>query len=87
MLLRYPGSLPTFGDYHAVRVALEAELGPPAIVRPETDYSGSFPSASVMAEWRLPSTSVLLRYIDSRGGAWRFQRRELIIRYFPTTPR
>jgi hypothetical protein len=87
VLLRFPGRFPTFADYRAVRLALEAELGSPARVRPETDYSGTFAAASIEVDWRLAKTHVRLRYTDAHGGVYRLQRKELIVRYYPAPVR
>ena len=84
VLLRYRGSRPAPADGAAVRIALTAQLGPTSERDVESDYSGSFPSFTVINRWAFPTTRVLLRYTDPNGDAADRVPKELIIRYAPT---
>ncbi len=86
VLLRYRGSRPAPADGAAVRLALTEQLGPASERDVESDYSGSFPSLTVINRWAFPSTRVLLRYSDPNADAADRIAKELIIRYSPARP-
>lgn len=86
VLLRYRGSRPAPADGAAVRMALTEQLGPTSEREVESDYSGSFPSFTVINRWAFPSTRVLLRYTDPNADVSDRVPKELIIRYAPTRP-
>ena len=69
-----------------VRMALTEQLGPTSEREVESDYSGSFPSFTVINRWAFPSTRVLLRYTDPNADVGERVPKELIIRYAPTRP-
>lgn len=84
VLLRYRGARPAPADGAAVRLALAEQLGRADEREVESDYSGSFPSFTVINRWSFATTRVLLRYTDPNGEAGERVAKELIIRYTPT---
>jgi hypothetical protein len=84
VLLRFNGGTPMPADYAAVKRALIAELGAPLSREAESDYVASFPSFGVAARWRLPGTTVTLRYVDPNAERIRV-RKSLTLRYSATS--
>jgi hypothetical protein len=83
VLLRYRGDFPMLGDFAAVRDALAAELGEPALRRAETDARGAFPSFWIEARWTFRTTHVVLSLTDPNAKPWSRRRKTLVARYSP----
>jgi hypothetical protein len=83
VLVRYRGDFPMLSDFVAVRDLLAKDYGAPQERRAETDYSGSFPSFWIEADWRFPSTEVALSLTDPNARPLSRRRKTLVIRYSP----
>lgn len=84
ILLRFASGNPAYANYAHVRTALVEELGKPARIERETDDKSDLPWFRVLDRWVLPTTTVVLTYLDPNFDSTR--DKSLTVRYFPSRP-
>ncbi|MGH7003821.1 MAG: hypothetical protein ACREIP_07730 [Alphaproteobacteria bacterium] len=87
VLLRYRGDFPVLSDFVTIRDLLAKDYGAPRESRSETDYSGSFPSFWIEADWRFPTTDIFLSLTDPNADPYSGRRKTLVLRYAPSAKR